>query len=722
MPLAKKPLAALLAAAFTASFAYADDITSTTKPAASEQALPSVNVNATADRDEARTDYNPGVSTVGGKVPTAIRDIPQTVTVVNRAVMDAQGAASLTDALRNVPGITIGGAEGGQIGNNINLRGFSARTDIYLDGVRDRGQYYRDTFYLDSVEVLKGPSSMLFGRGSTGGVINQVSKKPQLAQVGEVNVTVGTDDRYRTTFDVGHAINDTAAWRIEGMAQDQHSSRDVINNQDIGIAPSVTFGIGEPTTITLSALLQHNNDMPDYGVPTVNKRPANVDQSNFYGLTDDRTVQDVATVSANIEHKFNDNLTLRNNTQYSHYTTDARETALSTVVTPAGVALDRTKGNPTTLPQDLLRVQLASHDRDITDESIYNQTDLIWKTNTGSIKHTVLAGAEIGYDKYENQTYSRNNLPIVSLMDPAHLSSPANSVSTKGNFAESTANTLAFYANDTVEITKEWKAVAGLRWDRFDGEIKNSISLPLSASNDTTFTSVRAGLIYQPTDNQSYYISYGTSFNPSLEALTVTNGTQNLDPEKNRSYEVGGKWDFLAGDLSVNSALFRVQKTNARTQDATTGLYQLDGDVQVQGFEVGIAGRITKQWQVFAGYTYLDGTVESALDGTTGNTLANTPKNTATLWSTYNITHDWEVGGGFVTMSSRYAANNNIVSVPGYTRWDATAAYHQKNYDVRINLLNLTDKYYYDSVIASDGGRATPGISRTVLVTLGYHI
>ncbi|GGP26040.1 TonB-dependent receptor [Silvimonas amylolytica] len=716
---ARKPIAALVAAAFTASVAYADDIA--TKPAAAEQTLQSVNVNATADRDETRTDYNGNVSTIGGKVPTAVRDIPQTVTVVNRAVMDAQGVSSLTDALRNVPGITIGGAEGGQIGNNINLRGFSARTDIYLDGVRDRGQYYRDTFYLDQVEVLKGPSSMMFGRGSTGGVINQVSKKPQLAPVGEVDVTIGTDDRYRATFDTGHAINDHAAWRIEGMAQDQHSSRDVISNQDVGLAPSVTFGIGDPTTITLSALLEHNHDMPDYGVPSVNGRPANVDKSNFYGLTDDRTNQTVATVRADIEHKINENLTLRNNTQYSHYETDARETALSTVLTPSGAALDRTKGNPTTLPLSSLRVQLASHDRDITDESIYNQTDLIWKTNTGSIKHTVLAGAEIGYDKYENQAYTRNNLPIVDMLDPAHLSSPANSVSTKGNYAESSANSLAFYANDTLEFTPEWKAVAGVRWDRFDGDITNSTSAPLSASNDTTFTSVRGGLIYQPTDSQSYYVSYGTSFNPSLEALTLTSGTQNLDPEKNRSYEVGGKWDFFSGNLSINSALFRIDKTNARTQDSSTGLYTLDGDTRVDGFELGAAGRITKQWQIFAGYTFLDGTVESAKDGTQGKTLANTPKNTATLWTTYSVTHDWEVGGGVLAMSNRYAANNNIVNVPGYARWDATVAYHQKTYDVRLNLLNLTDKYYYDSVIASDGGRATPGIARTALLTLSYH-
>lgn len=231
---------------------------------------------------------------------------------------------------------------------------------------------------------------------------------------------------------------------------------------------------------------------------------------------------------------------------------------------------------------------------------------------------------------------------------------------------------------------------------------------------------MRAGVIYQPTESQSYYFSYGTSFNPSLETLTVTNNTQNLSPEHTKSYEVGGKWDLLNDNLSVTSALFQQEKSNARTQ-TSTGEYLLEGDIRVRGFQASVTGHITPKWQVFGSYTYMNGTILSARDGTQGKTLANTPRNTFTLWTTYAFTPHWEIGGGPTYMSGRYAANTNYVQVGGYTRWDATAAYHAKRWDLRLNVLNLTDKFYYDALIQSDGGRAVPGIGRTFLATLDYR-
>ena len=262
-------------------------------------------------------DFAPGLSNAGGRVPTPIRDIPQSVNVINRAVMEAQGATSLADALRNVPGITIGAAEGGTIGNNFNLRGFSARTDLYLDGMRDRGQIYRDVFSLDAVEVLKGPSSMLFGRGSTGGVINQVSKLPSLTPHNEASVTLGTQPSLRITADLNQPLADTSAFRIAVMAQDVHSTRDVMENKDYGIAPSLRFGIGTPTEVTLSALLSHNNDMPDYGLPPVNGAPGAGGPPQL--LRPDRRPHDPGRrpVHRQVDHKLDSETTLRNQTQYA---------------------------------------------------------------------------------------------------------------------------------------------------------------------------------------------------------------------------------------------------------------------------------------------------------------------------------------------------------------------------------------------------------------------
>jgi catecholate siderophore receptor len=280
------------------------------------------------------------------------------------------------------------------------------------------------------------------------------------------------------------------------------------------------------------------------------------------------------------------------------------------------------------------------------------------------------------------------------------------------------------YANDSIELTKQFKLVGGLRWDRYEATVTNSIprsTTPASADQTVHYTSVRAGAIWQPTDWQSYYISYGTSFNPSLEQLTGTVGQDNLEPETNKSYELGGKWDLLDGNLSLNSAIFQIKKENARTQ-ISPGVYELDGTVRVNGVRAGASGRLTKQWQVYAAYTYLDAEITNAADGTQGNTPANTPKNTFNFWTTYQLLQNWEVGGGAVYTSSRYASNTNAVQVGGYTRWDGTVAWHQPKYDVRLNLFNILDKKYYDALIPSDGGRAVPGSGRTAMLTFTYHI
>lgn len=717
-----RPLAAAVAAVF-GSIVPGALLAQATVP--SDTTLPEVNVRDSATRD----DYAPGVSNIG-KVPTPIRDIPQTVTVINRAVMEAQGATSLADALRSVPGITIGAAEGGTIGNNFNLRGFSARTDLYLDGMRDRGQVYRDVFSLEQVEVLKGASSMLFGRGATGGVINQVSKAPSRTQLNEASVTVGTQPSLRLTADLNQPLGDTSAFRISLMAQDVRSTRDVMENKDYAIAPSLRFGINTPTEVTLSALFSHNRDMPDYGLPPLNGRPADVNRHNFYGLTDDRTIQDVAQLAAKVSHKLSPDMTLQNQTRYSRYSVDARESGANNVGTQndAGIYTPfpaTNTANSTGLPPSQLFVGLGSHDRQITDTSLYNQTDLISKFETGGIRHELITGLEVGSDENNVQSSSRN-VGANAFFTSVNLASPtygtgADLPSTPGNTVNAKARTFAPYVNDTISLSKRWKIVAGLRHDRYHADLTNSVNTPPSASQSVSFTSVRSGLIFQPSDAQSYYVSYGTSFNPSLEALTLTNGQQSLDPEKNRSYELGGKWDMMNGDLSLSSAIFQTDKENARSQ-VSPGVFELAGDVRVRGFEAGAAGRVTRNWQVLAGYTSLDARIvkASSLDATQGNALANTPRHSASLWTTYNLSREWEIGTGVTYMSERFASNNNAVSVPDYVRWDATVAYHQPKYDIRLNVLNLANRLNYEQLIPSDRGRSVPSIDRTALLTLAY--
>jgi len=726
-----------IATALLALFATPVVTLAQTAPPAPATGQPPATLREVVIQGGRATDDYGAVKNSVSKLPEDLRDVPQSVTVVNKALIDAQGATSLADALRNVPGITIGGAEGGQIGNNINLNGFSARTDIYLDGFRDRGQYYRDVFALDSVEVLMGPSSMLFGRGSTGGVINQVTKKPSLKAATTVTGSVTTNGMVRATADVNTPTGDTSAFRISAMAQDgKPSTRDEMRAMDFGIAPSWKYGIGTSTEITLSALLQHNEDMPDYGLPAINGHPVNVNRNTYYGNNNDYTRQDIVALSAGVDHKFSPNLRLRNQTQFNYVETDARETAPQSVGSIAnGVYTPLTTTN---LPLSALFVRQQSHDRNIRDYSIFNQTELTAKFETGFIKHTLLTGVEIGHDGYDNQAYARGNpagpckgfVACVPVIDPVYQDSPSSAITTPGNLQGASANTIAVYANDSIEFTKQWKLVAGLRYDRYIASISNSINSQNTAGNTAlanaqqtvNFTSVRLGGIWQPTEAQSYYVSYGTSFNPSLEQLTGTVGQTNLDPEKNKSYEAGGKWDLAGGDLSLTSAIFRITKDNARSQiDATT--YALTGKIQVDGVRFGATGRITPKWQVFAGYTYLNAVIENGIaSGTQGKIPGNTPKHTATAWTSYNILPSWEVGGGAFYMSQRYANNTDTTQVGGFVRWDGMVAYHQPKYDVRLNLFNIFDKKYYDALIQSDGGRSVPGTGRTAMLSFTYRM
>lgn len=748
----RKPLALLSVGAMICGMTLTTPIHAA--EADKERVLAPVKVqeNATSSRE-----YSPSSSSIGAKgEAAALRDIPQTVNVINRAVIESQGATSLKEALRNVPGITISAGEGGAIGDAINLRGFSARTDIYLDGIRDRGQYTRDTFYLDAVEVLKGPSSMLFGRGSTGGVINQNSKKPDLNARGEVVVSVGTDDFYRTTIDINHPIADDAAFRIAAFGQDTKNTRDVIENQDFGFAPSLRLGIGGDTEVLLTALIQRNNDIPDYGVPLIRSdrtanavsRPLDSTHEKYYGYLDDHFDQDVNSFNATIKHKFNSNLTLTNRTQYVQYKTAASPSPLSGAVV-IGAASGTGAAIPVRgMPLDQLQASRQNRDRTIRDKTVSNQTDLVLKLDTGGIKHTLLGGLEIDRDTYENNAYDWGTASSARFIN---LDSPQNGYRSgsreKLTNNEVTADTLAVYLNDQIELSEQWKVVAGVRWDRFDAEADQKVypvsfvpsltgQSPYSVDQTVNIFSVRAGVIWQPSQTQSYYISYGTSANPSAEGLTLTVAQADTDPEKSRAFELGAKFDLLGSDLQLSSALFQIEKTDART--TVNNVVTLDGDQRVRGVELSAVGHLTPSWQVLAGYTYMDGEMIKAPDSSTvaiaqadetlptvnappifakGKTLQNTPRDTASIWTTYNITDNWEVGGGAVYSAKRYLNNFETAQVDAYTSINATIAYRQKAFGVRLNLQNLTDEVYYET---ASGGRATPAAGRTAILTTSY--
>ena len=682
------------------------------------------------------------------KLPQDLLEVPQSVTVLDRSLMQSQGVASLADALRDVPGITLGGAEGGQIGNNINLNGFTARTDIYLDGFRDRGQYYRDTFALQQVEVLMGPSSMLFGRGSTGGAINQASRSPSLKPSTEADFSTTTLGLTRGVGDLDAPLSDVSALRLSVMGQaGAASTRRQTTVDDYGVAPAYAWGLGTDTEIGFKALIQHNNDRPDYGVPPLNGAPAGSGSDTVYGYADDRTIQDVTALSAEVKHRLDGGVLLRDRVQFNGVDVDARETAPNTigVVGPAGFAA-LTPSATSALPPSQLWVRLQSHDRVIHDTSLFNQAEASGTAAIAGARNDLLAGTEFGHDAYANQGFYRNGscngaalnpaggisgyVACEPLLDPPYAASPASAASRPGDLAGGKADTAAAYVSDTLTLAPQLKLVGGVRYDRYAATISNSINSSNTAGNTTlgrasqtvNFTSVRGGAIWQPTKVQSYYVSYSTSFDPSLEQLTSTTGlSRPLPPETNVAYEAGGKWDLFGDRLDLTAAAFQITQSNSRSQNPDN-TYTANGTIRVEGARAGVSGRLAKGWQVFGGYTRLEAKIVQAVAvGTLGMVPANTARDSATLWTTYDLPHGLQIGGGAIYMGHRFLNNTDTVGVPGYTRLDATLAWRRAHYDIRLNVFNLADARYFDNLIQSDGGRAVPGSGRTAMLSLAWR-
>ena len=679
------------------------------------QTLETVTVEGDAPvRDTYKTE-----TTSIGKTKQQLRDIPQSITVVNQQLMQDQAAATLKDALRNVPGITFAAGEGGRSGDQVVIRGFSAATDTYRDGMRDIGQYNRDAFNDDKVEVLKGASSMLFGRGSTGGVVNQVSKSPFLGDKLEGDLTIGTHDFQRVTADINQMTGEHSAVRLNLMDTHDGSDRGPAKSTRWGIAPSVAFGLGEPTTLVLSYMHQEENNVPDYGVPYNSKtrQPLDVDRSKFYGLDSDFEKTSADIVTAKLTHDFGNGMELSNQLRYNRFWRDVSPTAprLASTDTSASAIMRRSKPL-----------------RDGVDQSWNNQTDLTSRFATGDIRHTLLTGLELSYELSDTSRYALlNNVPSTTVGNP----NPADAVNLARYRTSNTqfqASNIGLYTMDTMELNRQWKAVLGTRFDRFDGDYSirsynSNGNLNGSNSYDASRTdnvwSWRSGLIWQPDMAQSYYFSYGTSFNPSGETYALDKATAKVDPEKNRNIELGAKWDLLDGDASLRAALFRIEKTNERNTDPLdTSVVVLSGKRHTNGVEVEGSGRLTERWEVFSGVTFMNSRIDKAAPASQGQTGTEgmmpryTPRTTANIWTTYKFTDLITGGVGATYVGKRYATETNVNYLPAYTVANAMLSYETKHYRLQLNLNNLANKKYFDGAY---GGHATLGTPREAQLTIG---
>lgn len=668
------------------------------------------------------------------KYTAPLRDIPQSVTVIPRAVMEEQGATSLRDVLRNVPGISMQAGEGGGglPGDNLSIRGFNARSDIYVDGVRDYGAYSRDPFNVEQVEVTKGPSSSYGGRGTTGGAINLSSKAPRLDPFYGGTLGFGSDSYQRMTLDFNQPFSshpeswlEQSAFRLNVMGNDADTpGRDVVKNSRWAVAPALGLGLGTPTKVTLSYLHMIQDNVPDYGIPWV---PANtnpllapysngagpVNYDNFYGLANydfEEIENDQAT--AIVEHDFGDSLSLRNLSRYG------RTYRNSAITAPRFADVDNST---------LLNRQLQQ--REIENEVVANQTDANLNFKTGPMEHAVVAGFEFVHEHQDNRNSAQTgNQPQTDFFNPTPSDQPFGPMpAISGTPSTAEADTLAPYLFDTIKLGEHWEVNGGARFDHIESEHESG-GATLGRTDD--LLSWRAGIVFKPRENGSIYFGYGTSFDAALDGNTglslSTNannfGNVNLDPEEARSFELGAKWDFFNERLSLNAAVFRTEKVNARTRASNGDPVTLDGEQMVQGIEFGVSGSITANWNVFAGYAYLQSEIkQSNYASEVGAEFGNTPKHSFNLWTTYQLPWHVQIGGGANYVGERFnnsSSNANARRAPAYWLFDAMLAYEiNKNFTLRLNAYNLADERYIDRV---GGGHFVPGAGRSAMLTAEF--
>jgi catecholate siderophore receptor len=637
-------------------------------------------------------------SLLADKLPGDQLDTPQSLTVVTEKLMAEQGNTRLEDALKNVPGITLNAGEGAARGDTVNLRGFSAFNDFFLDGVRDAAVYTRDSFNLQSVEVVKGPSATLFGRGSTGGAINQVSKAPFLDPVDVVTANLGTNDLYRMTADINQPIAATSAVRVNLMGESsQVADRDFVRNRRWGFAPSASFGIGTPDTLTLAYLHQQENNVPDTGIPFLDGRPAPVPRDSYYGLSSNSvtTHDDIAT--ARYKHDFSQDLMIADTLRYAHYEF-------------SWLADMPNFGSNVPLPTAPLDDILIGRDQPAStgvQSNLTEQLDLTGRFETGFIKHTVTTGFEwarqtLDLNRLVNPFNANNNwVPETPLLDPnPYEASPVEGVSSE---QDTVAHSTSFYITDTMSLGQYFDFIAGARYDKFSADYDQltvASGARLLLEHTDRLGSPRAALIFKPTPMQTYYASFGTSFDPSAEALSLTTKTANLGPVKGKTYEVGTKDNLLDGQLLVTGAVFHTVVDNAQTNDPENPtLTVLNGNQRVNGFEASVSGYLTRQLEIFAGYTYLDAkTLSSGTPAYVGQPLQNVARNALNLWTEYELTESWEAGVGGNWLDRRYADFGGTTTVPGYVVWNAMVSYKvSKNLALQLNGLNLFNRLYYDA-------------------------
>ncbi|EPG41676.1 TonB-dependent receptor [Acinetobacter colistiniresistens] len=739
---------------------------------AQDQAMQLPTIHAQAEQEQSlKVDKS-----ANSKFVAPLLDTPKSVSVISKQLIEDTQVTTLSDALRTIPGITLGAGEGGNPnGDRPFIRGYNSESSMYVDGIRSSTSQNREMFAIEQVEVTKGSASALGGAGTSGGSINMISKVAKKGDALEGSISGGTDNYARITLDGNKDFGNGVAARVVvmGHQNEKAGQHDGAEYKRAGIAPSISFGLDSATRGTLSYYYLKTNDEPDSGVPyqydttkkTTAGKPVDVKQGIYYGWKDrDFQKQENQIGTIKLEHDLTENLTLSNTAVYSKSKNDYLWTQP-----------DDTQGNIVN-GQVWRRVNTNLTNTD----TFTDQLALTGKFNTGSLKHSFNTGAE--YSKQDSDrgtnivtdpntakiggsgannacSLANSNGWCTSLNNPNSGDAWLGNIKANPNVTNITSKTQSVYVLDNITITPQWLLDLGVRWDKFETDMKYNqdsgsgatlikAGTKYSSSND--FFNYQAGLTFKPAENGAIYISYATSANPvgvdagdGSEGISVpgrsttdeqSRAINNLKPEEVKTYEIGTKWDVLNNKLNLTAAIFRTEKENTRALD-TDGFTRNIGETRVDGIELGANGNLTDKWAVSAGYTYLDSEIVDAgfvnkgtatapnyqPSPTNGNRVQNVAKNSATLWTTYKVLPQLTLGAGAVAMDRVYGDAANTKWVPGYVRYDAMARYNvDKNVDLQLNINNLSDKRYFTKAYAAHYATEAEGRSAVLSVNFKY--
>jgi catecholate siderophore receptor len=669
-----------------------------------------------------RSEYGVDKTRTATRTDTAVKDIPQSISVISESQIEDQALRSIADVLMYVPGASPGTGEGNR--DQITLRGNNTTADFFVDGIRDDVQYYRDLYNADRIEVLRGPNAMIFGRGGGGGVVNRVTKRSSLDAYREFAISGDSEGGVRLTADVDQPLGASAGLRVNGVYENGESFRRGVELERYAINPTAGFLVGPDTRIDLSYEFFHDRRTTDRGVPSIGNRPLQGADRTFFGDPKSSFADiDAHIGSFAMEHAFSEALTLRNRTQYGDYDKFYQNIFPASAVNTAG------------------NLTLSAYKDTTRRKNLFSQTDLVWEGSLGGIEQTLLLGVELGRQDSRqrrlNGFFQRSlaGAPIDSgtILVPAAsptldaelifrpLSTAANPAQrTPTAFNDSEASIAALYIQDQIRPIQWLEIVAGLRFDRFKLDVTNLNNGQTFSRTDELF-SPRIGLILKPTPNLSFYASYGRSYLPSAgdQFASLDLAGAALRPEKFDNYEVGAKWEPVPG-LLATAAIYQLDRTNTRAPGATPGTVVLTGAQRSRGIELGLERNVTNRWQISAGYAFQEAEITRTTSAApAGREVPLVPRHQFSLWNRYDVTDRLGLGLGLLARSKSYASISNAVTLPAYARVDAAIFYEVgPGVEAQLNVENLGGADYFPT--AHNDNNIAPGAPTTARATLRF--